>query len=167
MAYVYVGIGSNCEREKHVRAAICALQSRFGKIIISSVYESKAVGFEGAAFYNLVVGFETTLSVGDLSTLLKRIEDDNDRVRGMPHAFADRTLDIDILLYDDYVGVFDNVTLPRSEILKNAFVLWPLAEIAPTFVHPEAQKTIGQLWEAFDKNRQELHKIDFNFEGDQ
>ena len=159
MAIVYVGVGTNCEREKHVHAAIDALSNHFGELIVSSVFESEAVGFEGAAFYNLVVGFNTVLGVTELSTLLKCIEDQHGRQRGGDHLFTERTLDIDILLYDDLVGTFGKVQLPRKEILENAFVLWPLSEVAPDINHPAAKKTFSQLWQAYDKKSQQLSRI--------
>lgn len=163
MARIYVGIGSNCEREKNIRAALVALKHHFGELNISTVYESMAVGFNGAPFYNLVVGFDTALSVKELSNLFKKIEDDNGRVRKHHHDFSDRTLDIDLLLYDAAVGVIDGIELPRKEITENAFVLWPLSEIAGELRHPVIQKKIAQLWNDYNKNKQELKPIEFKY----
>lgn len=162
MARVYVGIGSNRDREQNVRGAIGVLQNYFGNLLISSVYESDAVGFQGDAFYNLVVGFDTTLSVGELSKTLKEIEDNHGRTRTQQHGFCNRTLDIDILLVDDVVGVADGVALPRQEIIENAFVLWPLAEIAGDLTHPVLHKTFAQLWQEYDKSKQLLKPIAFS-----
>lgn len=162
MARVYVGIGSNRDREKNVRGAVNVLREYFGELLISSVYESEAVGFNGDAFYNLVVGFNTTLTVGELSKQLKKIEDDHGRMRTKHHGFCNRTLDIDILVVDNLVGIHDGVELPRQEIIENAFVLWPLAEIAGELPHPVLHKTFAQLWEAYDKNQQSLKPIKFS-----
>ncbi|UZW75351.1 2-amino-4-hydroxy-6-hydroxymethyldihydropteridine diphosphokinase [Alkalimarinus sediminis] len=164
MAEVYVSIGSNIEPELHVTAALDALQDYFGALQVSSVFESESVGFKGDCFLNLVVGFDTTMAVGELSLLLKQIESENGRVKNAPK-FCSRTLDIDILTYDDRVGEVDGVSLPRSEILENAFVLWPLAEVAGDQVHPEVLKTYSQLWQAFDKS-QKLKPVDFIWQGD-
>lgn len=164
MAEVYVSIGSNIEPELHVTAALDALLDHFGELQVSSVFESESVGFEGDCFLNLVVGFSTLLAVGELSLLLKQIESENGRVKNAPK-FCSRTLDIDILTYDDRVGDVDGVCLPRSEILENAFVLWPLAEVAGNHIHPEVLKTYAQLWQAFDRS-QKLKPVDFIWQGD-
>lgn len=164
LAEVYVSIGSNIEPERHVTAALDALQTLFGELQVSSVFESESVGFEGDCFLNLVVGFNTDLAVGDLSLLLKRIESENGRVKNAPK-FCSRTLDIDILTYDEQVGTIEGVSLPRSEILENAFVLWPLAEVAGHKMHPQAFKTYAQLWQAFNKT-QKLKPVDFVWQGE-
>jgi 2-amino-4-hydroxy-6-hydroxymethyldihydropteridine diphosphokinase len=163
MAKVYVSIGSNIERDKHITAALDALADYFGDLLISSVYESEAVGFAGDHFFNLVAGFDTQLSVGELSALLQDVEHRNGRMRSEIR-FSGRTLDIDILTYGDCHGVFDGITLPRAEILHNAFVLLPLAEIAPTFEHPLEHKTCARLWQAYERN-QKLWKVDFIWRG--
>jgi len=165
MAWVYVGIGSNIERERHVLAALDALADCFGELRVSSVFESEAVGFAGEHFYNLVAGFETSLGVGELSRVLKAIEDRNGRCRKGPK-FSGRTLDIDILTYGDLGGQIEGVQLPRAEILKNAFVLWPLAEIAPDSRHPVNGQTYTELWQAYDRQKQRLWPVDFVWRGE-
>ncbi len=162
-AQVYISIGSNIDREHHVLAALDALADRFGELVISSIYESEAVGFDGSPFYNLVVGVQTDLTVAELTQFFKRLEADNGRRRNAPK-FSARTLDLDILLYDDRVGVIDGVDLPRAEILKNAFVLLPLAEIAPAAVHPVAQQSYRGLWQAYDRD-QKLWAVPFCWRG--
>lgn len=164
MARVYLSLGSNIRRYQHIHAGLDALDRAFVLTAISSVYESEAVGFNGSPFLNLVVAIETTLPVGVLSQTLKSIEDANGRVRGGPK-FAPRTLDIDILTYDDLVGCIEGVVLPRDEILHNAFVLWPLAEIAPQDVHPELLKPYHMLWQTYDKTAQQLWPVDFVWQG--
>lgn len=163
MAQVYVSIGSNQDRARYIRASLDALTERFGELRLSSVYESEAVGFDGDNFYNLVAGFSTDLPVGELSRLLKSIEDDNGRCRKGPK-FSGRTLDIDILTYDELIGVHEGVQLPRDEILKNAFVLLPLAEIAPEVKHPEVEQTYQTLWRGYEGG-QKLWSVDFEWQG--
>lgn len=163
MARVYISVGTNIERRKHVLAALDALQGWFGDLILSPVYESEAVGFDGEPFLNLVVGVDTRLSVGELSVRFKQLEADNGRRRDAPK-FSGRTLDLDILTYDDHVGQTDGVELPRGEILKNAFVLKPLADIAPDDLHPVCGQTYLQLWQSYDRN-QKLWTIDFTWQG--
>ncbi|WP_235937758.1 2-amino-4-hydroxy-6-hydroxymethyldihydropteridine diphosphokinase [Marinobacter caseinilyticus] len=147
---VYISIGSNIEREHHVTVALDALAARFGELEISSVYESEAIGFDGAHFLNLVVGVQTALSVAALSKVFKALEADHGRRRDVAK-FSARTMDLDILTYGDRTGIVDGVELPRGEILKNAFVLRPLAEIAPAAIHPLTMKTYYQLWQDYDR----------------
>lgn len=159
---VYIGIGSNIERERHITAALDALSEQFGDLRLSSVYESEAVGFDGEHFLNLVVGIRTGYSVADLSRIFKQLEADNGRRRN-ERKFSARTLDLDILTYDDCAGEVDGIRLPRAEILKNAFVLWPLSELAPQEVHPQAGKTYLELWQAYDRP-QKLWPVPFNWQ---
>lgn len=160
MTAVYVSIGSNIDREKHIIAALDALSASFGELSISPVYESESVGFSGEPFLNLAVGFETTLSLADLSLLLRSIEHANGRQRGEAR-FSARTLDIDILTWGTACGVLDGIRLPREEILQNAFVLLPMAELAPDAVHPESGKSYATLWSEYDQSRQKLWRVPF------
>lgn len=157
---VFLGLGSNQKPEFHIARALDALYLQFGDLRISPVYESAAVGFDGANFLNLVVAIETSLQVKDLLRTLRAIENNNGRDRSAPR-FSGRTLDIDILLYGDAVGEVDGVTLPRPEILINAFVLQPLADLAPDLRHPQNNQTFGDLWRDYDKTRQSLWRVEF------
>ena len=160
MSLIYLSLGSNIDRQRHICAALDALSENFGDLEISTVYESEAVGFQGDSFYNLVVGVYSDLPVGEIATILKQIEDNNGRDRSSPK-FAPRTLDIDILTVDSLVGEVDGINLPRSEVLKNAFVLQPLAELASEMLHPITGKSIAEHWQLFDKTTQKLWPIDF------
>ncbi len=162
MATIYVSLGSNINREENTRAGIAALKQVFGKLTLSSVYESEAVGFEGDAFYNMVIACEVSTAVHETNQLLRNIEDAHGRDRSGPK-FSSRTLDLDLLVYDDLILDEKGLKLPRGEILKNAFVLWPLAEIAPSLKHPETMTSYAELWAAFDKSKESLKPIKFSF----
>ncbi len=163
MERVYISIGSNQDCERYIRKALDALADRFGDLLISSVYESEAVGFEGDNFLNLVVGLDTDEPLAQLADWLKAVEDDNGRKRDVPK-FSGRTLDLDILTYGDRVGDPEGVELPRREILKNAFVLLPLAEIAPDELHPSEKRSYQQLWSDYSRD-QRLWKVPFEWRG--
>jgi 2-amino-4-hydroxy-6-hydroxymethyldihydropteridine diphosphokinase len=163
VARIYISLGSNIDRDQNTRAGIEALRQRFGELELSSVYESEAVGFEGDAFYNMVIACEVDEDVNSVNRALAEIEDAHGRDRSGPR-FSSRTLDLDLLLYDDLVVDNNGLKLPREEILKNAFVLWPLAEIAPQRVHPVAGRSYAELWADFDKSRETLAPIDYDFD---
>lgn len=164
MTRVYLSLGSNIHRHKHIAAGLDALAKVFGELQISSVYESKSVGFDGSNFFNLVVEVNTSLDLASLIETLKKIENDNGRCRQGPK-FSPRTLDIDILIYGDKVGVEAGISLPRAEITQNAFVLLPLAEIAGEQLHPQLQQSYASLWQAYDKSSQSLWPVDFEWQG--
>ncbi|HLA75305.1 MAG TPA: 2-amino-4-hydroxy-6-hydroxymethyldihydropteridine diphosphokinase [Gammaproteobacteria bacterium] len=159
MERVYISIGSNIEREHNVPSGLAALRAHYGKLITSTVYESKAYGFAGDNFYNLVAGFDTADDLAGVIETLQAIEQQHGRVRNGPR-FSSRTLDLDLLLYGNLVMQLPGLTLPRPEILKRAFVLLPLAEIAPELTHPVTGKTYRMLWEEFDKTDQEIWPVE-------
>jgi 2-amino-4-hydroxy-6-hydroxymethyldihydropteridine diphosphokinase len=159
MAQVYVSIGSNIERERNIDSALQALAAAYGKLRQSSVFESAAVGFDSAPFYNLVVAFETETSPQAVQETLHQIEDRQGRLRA--GELAARTLDLDLLLYDDLVIQAGKLVLPRADIERYAFVLGPLAEIAGEQRHPVNGIRYADMWAAFDTAGQELQRIDW------
>ncbi len=171
MAQVYLSLGSNIDRQRYIASCLDSLSQRYGVLEISSIYESEAIGFAGECFYNLVVGLKTDQALPELFARLRQIELDHDRCR---HAvkFSSRTLDIDILTYDDFVGEFkvddgSRGCLPRDEITKNAFVLLPLAELVPDRLHPGLGRSYQQLWQAYDQDSQSLWPVSFFWQGRQ
>lgn len=157
-ARVYVGAGSNIEPEHHLRAALRQMERRFGTVSKSSVYRTKAVGFDGDDFLNLVVSFRTPLPPADLVAELDRIEASVGR-RRHGERFASRTLDLDLLMYADMVVDEPALRLPRDDIMRYGFVLGPLAELAPDLAHPTAGATMHELWERFDEGDQPIGRI--------
>ncbi|MDQ1362715.1 MAG: 2-amino-4-hydroxy-6-hydroxymethyldihydropteridine diphosphokinase [Pseudomonadota bacterium] len=162
MSSVFISLGSNIEREANTRAGVAALRARYGELQLSSVYESEAVGFAGGSFYNMVIALQTAEPVEMVAQVLKNIEEQHGRLRQSPK-FSSRTLDLDLLLYDDLVMHEPGIQIPRDEILRHAFVLWPLAEVAPDLRHPLQKQTYAELWNAFDKGRQQLRPVTFCF----
>ncbi|MCG4455504.1 2-amino-4-hydroxy-6-hydroxymethyldihydropteridine diphosphokinase [Pseudomonas sp. MMS21-TM103] len=158
---VVLGLGSNIEREAHLQAGLEALAAMLRDMRCSPVFESQAVGIKSGPFFNLVVAGYSELPLGELDRRLKFIEADNGRYaperKGLP-------LDIDVLLYGDQVGNFDGLVLPRAEILKNAFVLWPLALLLPDELHPAEQRSFAALWQT-TQIEQQLHPVAFQWRG--
>ena len=161
MPRVHIGIGSNVDRGKSIRGAIRELAALYGPLTLSPVYESKAHGFEGDNFYNLVAGFDTAEPIERIKESLSLIEFHFGR-RHQENRFSARTLDLDLLLYGDIVRHDSQVNLPHPDIRRYAFVLRPLADIAPDLRHPETGLTCARMWEQFDSGKQEIWKTDFD-----
>ena len=159
MARVYVSVGSNIDRDHNIDMALRLLDASFGELQRSSVYESEAVGFDSDPFYNLVVGFDTDDTPREIQDVLHCIEEASGRIRTM--GLSARTLDLDLLLYDDLVTEEDGLVLPRTDITRYAFVLAPLAEIAGALRHPVTGEPYADMWSAFDEADQALSRIDW------
>jgi 2-amino-4-hydroxy-6-hydroxymethyldihydropteridine diphosphokinase len=145
MGRAYLSLGSNIEPAQHLRSALAALRERFGEVRVSPVYRTPAVGFDGEDFLNAAAIIETDLEPFALNDWLHALEDAHGRDRSGPR-FGPRPLDIDIVFYDaltlDGPG---HLQIPRDE-LKHAFVLKPLADLAPDYVHPRIGRSLAALW---------------------
>ncbi len=155
MHQVYLGLGSNINAERNIYAGIAALEALFADVTLSSLYRSEAVGFDGAPFLNLVMGIKTDLPLGKLAATLRELEYHYGRRINTPK-FTSRNLDIDILTFDDYCGVYGTVTLPRSEVLENVYVLCPFAELAPALILPGQSLTLKELWQRYSNPYQSV-----------
>lgn len=159
MARVYVSVGTNIDRERNVASGLAALAREYDGLQQSRLFETQAVGFSGDLFYNLVVAFETGQSPQQVSAVLNRIEDAHGRDR-RGGKFSNRSLDLDLLLYDDLVVDEPGLVLPRPEILDYAFVLRPLAEIAGDRKHPVTGVSFAAMWDQFDAASQPMWPLE-------
>jgi len=147
---VYIGIGSNIEREINIRAALDRLSEIFGALTISPVYEGEAIGFDGEAFFNLVVGVDTDMAVGALLQQLRAVEAEYGNAGNLPK-FSARSLDLDLLTYGAISGICDSIALPRADIVDYAYALWPLADIAGEELHPSLGISYRALRQQFNR----------------
>lgn len=147
MSTAWLSLGSNQAPEANLRAAADALRERFGAVLFSPVYRTPAVGFDGPDFLNAAAAIETTLDPFELNDWLHALEERLGRDRSGPR-FSSRPIDVDIVFYDQRVLKGPgNLELPRPE-LRHAFVLKPLADIAPGYRVPGDGRTLAELWAA-------------------
>jgi 2-amino-4-hydroxy-6-hydroxymethyldihydropteridine diphosphokinase len=158
MPEVYVAAGSNVEPGRHIAKAVAELAHEFPGVRFSSWYRNRAVGFEGDDFINLVAGFSTALPVHAVLERLHGIESRCGRARDAPR-WAPRSMDLDVLLYGDLACDEPGLKLPRPDLLKRAYMLGPLAELAPGLRHPTAGLTIAELWRRFDQDAHVLERL--------
>ena len=161
MALTSVSLGSNIDRERNIRRAIDALRGYYGKLKISPVYQTEAVGFEGDDFLNLVVCFDTKEPVQTVWKQLKLIEDSIGRDRSQAR-FSSRIIDLDLLTYDELVVDDNGLQLPREEILHNAFVLKPLSDVMGDKLHPQLGKTYALLWQEMRERADRIEPIEMD-----
>lgn len=165
MNLVTLSLGSNIDPDTHIRLCLDALEETFGSLQISRIFESEPVGFKDSRnFYNLVVAFYSDWSVSDLQAWSKALEIAHGRTPDMKKC-SPRALDIDLLTVGDACGIIDDVTLPRGEITRNAFVLQPMAELLPNTRHPACHTSYATLWKRFTLGDQRLWPIDFHWRG--
>ena len=145
MGRAYLSLGSNQNPVAHLREALDELRARFGTVVVSPLYRTKAVGYDGADFINAAAAIDCDLDPVALDAWLHALEDAHGRRRDQPR-FSDRPLDIDIVFYDDLtLDGPGHLQIPRDE-LKHAFVLKPLADLAPDYVHPAIGRSLAALW---------------------
>ena len=162
MVEVFLGLGSNIEPRRHLSRALKSLNATLHGLTVSPVYESRAVGFDGVNFLNLVARGHTCWSVARLQRYLKFLERQSGRRRGGPK-FASRTLDVDLLTYGCMSGRVAGVVLPRPEIYYNAFVFRPFCDLAPQWRDPVSRRPLraAKRYPAF--REQPLWPVAFTF----
>ncbi|HET8764446.1 MAG TPA: 2-amino-4-hydroxy-6-hydroxymethyldihydropteridine diphosphokinase, partial [Rhodanobacter sp.] len=155
----YLSLGSNLEPEANLAAAIAALRARFGDVVVSPVYRSPADGFRGPDFLNAIVGVDSDIHPFALDEWIHALEEAHGR-DARDADYSNRPLDIDIIYFGELVldgpGDFQ---LPRPE-LHHAFVLKPLADIAPDFVDPIRKQSLAQLWAAHPRHDDPPARVD-------
>jgi 2-amino-4-hydroxy-6-hydroxymethyldihydropteridine diphosphokinase len=156
---VFVAAGSNVEPERHLARACAEIRHSWPDAVFSRAYRNVAVGFDGPDFINLVVGFSTSQPLDAVIGRLRAIETQCGRPRYAPK-WASRTMDLDVLLYGDRIEKTPEYTLPRPDLLKRPYMLGPMAEIAPDVTHPTAEKSIAELWAAFDRDGHAMSPVD-------
>jgi 2-amino-4-hydroxy-6-hydroxymethyldihydropteridine diphosphokinase len=156
----WLSLGSNIDAERNIASAMRALAEECPQARFSPVYRSAAVGFDGDDFLNLVAAVETRLTPLQLKAALAALENAHRRDRSAPR-WSSRTLDVDILLYDDLWLLSPELEIPRGEILGMAHVLKPLAALAPDLHHPADGRTMAELWNAFAGERGGLERVEW------
>jgi 2-amino-4-hydroxy-6-hydroxymethyldihydropteridine diphosphokinase len=155
---VYVAAGSNIEPQQNLARAVAELAHAFPGVRFSPWYQNHAAGFSGDDFINLVAGFTTELPLTEVLARLHAIETLCGRPRDAAR-WAPRSMDLDVLLYGDLVCDEASVKLPRPDLTKRAYMLGPLAALAPQVRHPTAGLTIGELWQRFDQAAHPLTRL--------
>lgn len=148
MSLAYLGIGTNLgNKEANLNRAMILLREQVGEIYnVSSFYSSKPWGFSSENnFFNMALLINTMLSPFELLDAIKKIEKKMGRIYKKSNVYEDRIIDIDILLYDNLVINQPTLVIPQKLLAERDFALVPLAEIAKDVIHPQTNKTIGQM----------------------
>ena len=157
MVCVVISVGTNIDRENNLKAALAALRRTYGALQMSPVFSNPAVGFTGPEFYNLVVSFETTQTVKEVTNFLHGVEASQGRIR-QGERLGSRELDLDLLLYGDQVLHGEGTDVPRGEIHEQPYVLMPLSWLLPHGRHPVTQERYAAMWARMQKTSTVLLK---------
>jgi len=156
---VFVAAGSNVEPIANLRRALAMLRAHYPQLRRSRAWRNAPVGFEGEDFVNLVVAFDTEEPIQAVIARLHEIEAACGRARDAPR-WAPRSMDLDMLLYGDRVVSEPGLVLPRPDLVRRAYMLGPVAELAPELRHPTLGRTMGDLWTRFDRQAHPMHELD-------
>ena len=150
MHLVFLGLGTNMgQREHHLEQAVAGLSPVMRVTAVSPIYETAPWGLEDQpAFLNLCLAGKTSLSPQKLLSTIQNLEEKLGRTPTVK--WGPRLIDIDILLYEDFILQTDHLTIPHPLMTERAFVLVPLADIAPQVIHPVRNQTIRELATAVD-----------------
>jgi 2-amino-4-hydroxy-6-hydroxymethyldihydropteridine diphosphokinase len=157
----FVSGGSNLDAERNLVLAARELKARHPGARFSRCYRNAPVGFDGPDFINFVAELPCKEGPESLRADLQRIE----RLCGRPDdapRWAPRAMDLDVLLFGALVQDRTGLVLPRPDLVRWAFMLGPLAELAPGLMHPTLGKSIGALWAGFDRDAHPLMSVDLD-----
>ncbi|MBX2838447.1 MAG: 2-amino-4-hydroxy-6-hydroxymethyldihydropteridine diphosphokinase [Gammaproteobacteria bacterium] len=144
MNSVYLSIGSNIDPATNFQRCAVFIRKHFNHAQWSPIYQSRAIGMDGPDFLNAAVLIKTTLGIDTFPALLKTLEKELGRTDEQA-AFSNRTIDADIVLFNDSCIDLPELTIPRPELVSMAFVLVPMVDIAANVIHPRAQKSLATL----------------------
>jgi 2-amino-4-hydroxy-6-hydroxymethyldihydropteridine diphosphokinase len=153
---IFIGLGTNLgDRAKNLGNAILNIEMIVGKTVTqSSVYISAPLGFKADTdFFNQVIAIESDLAPLELLSKLKLIEAQMGRVKTKVSGYESRIIDLDILDYKGQVYQFENLAIPHNQMDRRDFVLLPLAEIAPDWIHPVSGQSVSQLIQQLDSSQ--------------
>ena len=144
---VYLSLGSNLgDKINNLQTTINLIDSKVGDVLlISSVYQTKAEGFVGEDFLNCCVSLRTSMEPKILIKELINIESQNGRLRSNRNIYESRSIDIDILFYEDKIINQHNLTIPHPRMNERDFVIKPLLDIAKSKIHPVLNRTISEI----------------------
>lgn len=163
---IYLSLGSNVgERFAYLEKAIQKIEKCIGQVVVTSpVYETPAWGYAGAAFLNACIGVDTLFPPEEVLQKLLAIEEGLGRIRNTGTGYQDRTIDLDLLLYDDRIVNSPSLQLPHPRMNLRQFILTPLQDIAGEAMHPTLLKNIKTLKkECQDTSKLTLWKDAFTF----
>ena len=143
----YLSLGSNIgDKEKNIQSALDEIDRKIGDIIsISKLYENPSIGFNGDLFFNCCIGVQTILKPNELLKKILKIEEKGGRIRKKSKSYESRTIDIDILFYENQIIDFNNLKIPHPKIQEREFVIKPLLDIAKGKIHPILNKSVLQI----------------------
>ena len=157
----HVSIGSNIgDRLENIQSSLDLIHSRIASLtVISCIYESESIGFDGDDFYNICASFFSNISPHLVMQQLLEIEKTLGRNRSDETKYISRIIDIDILLIEDLVIDSEELKVPHPEMCNRRFVMEPLIEIDPNLIHPVSKVSLKEIYEVFDQN-QKIQKKD-------
>jgi len=158
----YIAAGSNVEPLRNLRNALDELARSHPTLRVSPAYRNPAAGFAGDDFVNLVVELESAGTVRELLRELHAIEERCGRPRLAPK-WAPRAMDLDVLLFGDRVSDEADLKLPRPDLLRRAYMLKPMVDLAPDLRHPTLGATMAELWRGFDAAAHPLTPVDLGW----